>query len=265
MNETKYFEYNRKLWDERVESHKNSSFYNVKGFKAGKTSMNATELAEIGDVSGKSILHLQCHFGMDTISLSRMGAEAIGVDFSDDATTLGRDLAKELQTDTKFITANIYDLKEHLGRKFDIVFTSYGTVGWLPDLTRWAEIVSHFLKKGGMFYMIDFHPVIWMYDNKSWDIKYSYFNTGPIREEVHGSYADRYHENVAIEYGWNHSISEIINALINNGLQLQFLNEFPYSSYNVFQDMVQGKRGQWHFKSQGNKLPLMYSIKAVKK
>src|SRR5580700_6127856 len=207
MKEEKYFEYNRKLWDERVESHKNSKFYNVKDFKAGKTSLNATELAEIGDISGKSILHLQCHFGMDTISFSRMGAKATGVDFSDDAIDLGRELAKELKTETRFISANIYDLKEQLDSKFDIVFTSYGTVGWLPDLTRWAEIISHHLKKGGYFYIIDFHPVLWIFDNTSFDIKYSYFNTGPIREEVRGSYADRANENVAIEYGWNHSLS----------------------------------------------------------
>src|ERR1022692_2884479 len=190
MNETKYFEYNRKLWDERVESHKHSKFYNVKGFKTGKSSLNATELKEIGEVAGKSVLHLQCHFGMDTISFSRMGAKATGVDFSQDAIDVGSQLAEELKTNTKFICANIYDLKDHLNERFDIVFTSYGTIGWLPDLTRWAEIISHYLNKGGFFYIIDFHPVLWMFDNTSFDIKYSYFNTGPIREEVRGSYAD---------------------------------------------------------------------------
>jgi ubiquinone/menaquinone biosynthesis C-methylase UbiE len=264
MNEPKYFEYNKKLWNDRVESHKQSKFYNLKAFKAGKTSLNEAELNEIGTVDGKSVLHLQCHFGMDTISFSRMGAKATGVDFSEEAIKEANDLARELKTDTKFILANIYDLPENLDGKFDIVFTSYGTVGWLPDLDRWAKVIAHFLKKGGYFYMIDFHPVLWMFDNTTFDIKYSYFNTGPIREEVRGSYADRYHENVAIEYGWNHGLSEIINALISNGLKISFVNEFPYSSYNVFNDMEQGKKGQWRFKQFGNKMPMMYSIKAEK-
>lgn len=265
MDEKKYFEYNKKLWDERVESHKHSKFYNVKGFKAGKSSLNATELKEIGEVAGKSVLHLQCHFGMDTISFSRMGArEATGVDFSQDAIDEANHLATELKTDTRFVCANVYDLKEQLTGQFDMVYTSYGTIGWLPDLTRWADIISHFLNPGGFFYIIDFHPVLWMFETTSFDIKYSYFNTGPIREEVRGSYADRTHENVAIEYGWNHGLGEIISALINAGLQIEFMHEFPYSSYNNFHDMEQGKTGQWRFKQFGNKLPMMYSIKAVK-
>jgi ubiquinone/menaquinone biosynthesis C-methylase UbiE len=264
MNEKKYFDYNQKLWDDRVESHKNSKFYNVKGFKAGKTSLNAAELNEIGDVLGKSLLHLQCHFGMDTMSFSRMGAKATGMDFSEQAMHTAKDMAEELNLDTKFVCANVYDLKSHIDGPFDIVFTSYGTVGWLPDLTRWAEIISYYLAKGGFFYMIDFHPVLWMLDTTNFDIQYSYFNTGPIREEVQGSYANRNHEDIAIEYGWNHSLSEIVNALITAGLQIEFLNEFPYSSYNVFKDMEQGKPGQWRFKQHGNKLPMMYSIKAGK-
>lgn len=264
MNEKKYFEYNKQLWNDRVGSHINSKFYNVKGFKAGKTSLNKTELAEIGDVSGKKILHLQCHFGLDTISLSRMGAIATGVDFSDEAVNAARQLSADLKTDTRFILSNIYDLKEHLNEKFDMVFTSYGTIGWLPDLDHWAGIISHFLKKGGRFYMIDFHPVLWMFDNVTFDIKYSYFNTGPIREEVRGSYANRFGEDTAIEYGWNHSISELLNALLKNGLTLEFFNEFAYSSYNVFHDMEQGSRGQWRFRHFGNKMPMMYSIMSIK-
>jgi SAM-dependent methyltransferase len=264
MNEKKYFEFNKKLWNERVESHKHSKFYNVKSFRAGKTSLNTTEIQEIGDVTGKKILHLQCHFGMDTISFSRMGATATGVDFSEIAIEEARHLAEEQETNTKFIVSNVYDLKENLGQKFDIVYTSYGTVGWLPDLDRWADIVSHCLVKGGFFYMIDFHPVLWMFDTLNFDIKYSYFNTGPIKEEVKGSYADRSNEQVAIEYGWNHSLGEIINALIGSGLKIEFVNEFPYSSYNVFHDMEQGKHGQWRFRQFGNKMPMMYSIKAVK-
>ena len=147
-----YFEANKKLWNQRTIVHKDSSFYNLAGFKAGENVLTPIELNELGDVKGKKMLHLQCHFGMDSLNWARLGADVTGVDLSDEAIKEAKQLNDELAMNAKFICCNVYDLKEHLDEKFDIVFTSYGTIGWLPDLDKWAGLIAHYLKPGGTFY-----------------------------------------------------------------------------------------------------------------
>lgn len=282
-----YFEENKQSWNKRTMVHKDSAFYDLDSFKKGKSSLNKIELEELGDVKGKNLLHLQCHFGMDTMSWQREGASCVGVDLSDEAIKLAKEINEELKLDAKFICSNIYDLKENTnalryysspsgvaerseGKErsswegADIVFTSYGTIGWLPDLDKWAEIVSYFLKPGGTFYIADFHPTLWMMDDNFKAIKYSYFNTEIITEEISGSYSDRNAPIKSIEHSWNHPFFEIINALIKHGLQIIQFNEFPYSPYNCFNNMEQGKDGMWRIKGMDEKMPVMYSIKAVK-
>lgn len=263
-NNKKYFESNKKLWNARTPFHASSEFYNVSDFKKGKTSLKNIELDEMGDVKGKSLLHLQCHFGMDTLSWARKGAKATGIDISDEAIKLARELNDELHLDTKFVCSNVYDLKEHLDEKFDIVFTSYGTIGWLPDLDKWADIVSHFLKKGGTFYIADFHPVLWMFDDLFQQIIYPYFNKGVIRTEIPGTYADRDADIHSVEYGWNHSMSEIFGSLLKHGLKITAFNEYPYSPFNCFRNMVERGDGNYRLRNFDEKLPMVFSIKAVK-
>jgi len=152
MNTKKYFNANKKLWNKRTSIHSKSKFYELKEFKLGKSSLNFVELEALGDVKDKSLLHLQCHFGMDTLSWSRLGAKATGVDFSDKSINLAKELNEELNLDAEFICSNIYDLKENLNKKFDIIFASYGVIGWLPDLNKWAEIINCFLKPKGFFF-----------------------------------------------------------------------------------------------------------------
>ncbi|MCC7297291.1 MAG: class I SAM-dependent methyltransferase, partial [Bacteroidia bacterium] len=149
--ELNYLETNRDSWNKRTEIHYSSAFYDLEGFIAGKSSLQDIELQLLGDIQNKSVLHLQCHFGQDTLSLARMGAEVTGVDFSDAAIKKATELAEIVQQKARFICADIYNLPAHLNEHFDIVFTSYGTIGWLPDLEKWAKIVSHFLKPGGSF------------------------------------------------------------------------------------------------------------------
>ena len=156
-----YLEINRKSWNAKVEPHLKSDFYFVDEFLNGKTSLNSIELEILGDVSGKEILHLQCHFGQDSISLSRMGAKVTGIDLSDKAIEAAQDLAQKCGTDTSFLVSDVYELPKILDKKFDIVYTSYGTIGWLPDLEKWAEVISHFLKPGGKFVFVEFHPFVW--------------------------------------------------------------------------------------------------------
>jgi len=260
----KYFEANKHLWNQRTAVHKDSAFYDLARFKSGANVLTTIELNEIGVVKDKSLLHLQCHFGMDTLSLGRMGANCTGVDLSDDAVNLAKEINEELNLDAKFICCNVYDLKEHLGEKFDIVFTSYGVVGWLPDLDKWAAIISHFLKDDGIFYMAEFHPVVWMFDEEFTHIKYYYDNRELIVTENEGTYTDR---NAAIkgkEYSWNHSISEVLNALIKAGLKIEFFNEHMYSPYPCFRNVVETEKGKWHIKGMEGKIPLVYSLRARK-
>ena len=210
QTEEKYIIENRKLWNARVPVHVKSAFYNMQDFLKGKCSLKHIELDLLGDVYAKSILHLQCHFGQDSLSLARKGAEVTGVDFSDVAINQAREFSQQLGINAQFVCCDIYKLKEYLDKKFDIVFTTYGTIGWLPDLERWAEIITHFLKPGGELIFAEFHPVVWLFDSDFKEIVHSYFNVGPIIDESTHSYAGDISIEQCIEHGWNHSLAEVI-------------------------------------------------------
>ncbi len=259
-----YFTANKHLWNQRTAVHKDSSFYNLAGFKAGDNVLTPIELNELGDVKGKKMLHLQCHFGMDSLNWARLGADVTGVDLSDEAIKEAKQLNDDLKMNAKFICCNVYDLKEHLDEKFDIVFTSYGTIGWLPDLDKWAGLIAHYLKPSGTFYMADFHPVVWMFDDEFTHIQYYYENREVIVTENYGTYTDRKADIKGKEYGWNHSTSELLNALIKQGLQIQQFNEFMYSPYSNFTNSVETSKGQWQIKGMEGKIPMVYSILAMK-
>lgn len=259
-----YFEANRELWNQRTTIHKDSSFYDLAGFRSGKDVLTPIELKELGDVKEKKMLHLQCHFGMDSLNWARKGAVVTGIDLSDEAVRQAQQLNTELGLDAEFICCNVYDTPEHLDGQFDIVFTSYGVVGWLPDLDKWAAIIAHYLKPGGIFYIAEFHPVVWMFDDEFTRIAYYYDNRELIVTENQGTYTDREAPIRAKEYSWNHSLSEVINALIGQGLQIQSFNEYMYSPYPCFQNTVQGEDGHWYIKGMEEKLPMVYSIKAIK-
>ena len=238
MIESNYLEINKQSWNNKTDVHVKSDFYDIDGFLKGNTSLNEIELNLLGDISGKSILHLQCHFGQDSISLSRLGAEVTGVDFSDRAIQTAKSLAKKTKSNTSFICCNIYDLANHLDKQFDIVFTSYGTIGWLPDLNKWARIISKFLKPNGKFIFVEFHPVVWMFDENFNKVSYNYFNTGPIIETVNGTYADREADITQEIVMWNHGFSEVVNNLIKSGLEIKLFDEFDYSPYDCFNETV---------------------------
>jgi SAM-dependent methyltransferase len=259
-----HFAANKQSWNKRTGIHKGSAFYDLDNFKKGRSSLNSIELEGMGDVSGKTLLHLQCHFGMDTMSWQRLGAQCTGIDISDEAIKLAKEIAAELDLPSRFICCNVYDTAQHVDEPFDIVFTSYGTIGWLPDLQAWAKMISDVLRPGGIFYIADFHPVLWMMDEKFEHIKYDYFNTGVIAEETSGTYTDRDAPIRSKEYSWNHPFSEIFSALIENGLRVTAFNEYSFSPYNCFNNLEQGIDGMWRIKGMDEKMPMMYSIKAIK-
>lgn len=260
-----YLEINRQSWNKRLDTHLESEFYDLPGFKKGNTSLNSIELELLGNIQDKSILHLQCHFGQDSISLSRLGADVTAVDLSDRSIATAKKLAKECNSNAKFICSDVYSLADVLDQKFDIVYTTYGTISWLPDLDKWAKVISHFLKPSGQFVFVEFHPVVWMFDDDLKEVGYNYFNEKPIIEEESGSYADR-DANFKNQYVcWNHSISETVNSLLSNQLQIELLNEYDYSPYKAVNHMEEFEKGKYRVKHFGNKAPLVYSILAQKK
>lgn len=261
-----FFEANRELWNKRTTVHKDTDFYDMTGFLEGRNVLTPIEMAELaGEVSGKSLLHLQCHFGMDTLCFARLGAQVTGVDLSDTAVAEARQLAAKANITADFVCCNVYDTRQHINKTFDIVFTSYGTIGWLPDLSKWAQVIAESLNKGGVFYMADFHPVLWMLDDDMTFLKYPYYNKEVIVTEKQGTYADTSADITQKEYSWNHSISEILNALITNGLEIQVFNEHYYSPYNCFTNTVEIAPERWQIKGLEGIIPMVYSIKAIKK
>lgn len=260
-----YLAINRNSWNNKTDVHVASDFYDMEGFRKGNNSLNSIELELLGDIRGKKILHLQCHFGQDSISLSRLGAEVIGVDLSDKAIEHARKIASELNSTAEFICCDVYNLPQELDREFDIVFTSYGTIGWLPDLDQWAEVVSRFLKPGGTFVFAEFHPLIWMFDNSFEKIAYNYFNSGPIIETESGTYADRNVEITQEYVCWNHSLSEVMNSLIQNGLVIKVFNEYDYSPYNCFNKTIEIAPKKFRIEDLGDMIPMVYALKAIKK
>lgn len=260
-----YLTINRNSWNNKTDVHVASDFYDMEGFRKGNNSLNPIELELLGDIRGKKILHLQCHFGQDSISLSRLGAEVVGVDLSDKAIEYARKITSELNSTAEFICCDVYNLPQELDREFDIVFTSYGTIGWLPDLDQWAKVVSRFLKPGGTFVFAEFHPFIWMFDNNFEKIAYNYFNSGPIIETESGTYADRNVEITQEYVCWNHSLSEVMNSLIQNGLEIKVFNEYDYSPYNCFNKTIEIAPKKFRIEDLGDMIPMVYALKAFKK
>jgi SAM-dependent methyltransferase len=270
MNE-EYMRINQQRWNEMVGVHEKSAFYDVAGFKAGRNTIAPLEREELGNVAGKSLLHLQCHFGMDTMSWARLGAKVTGVDYSERAIELAQALAKELAIDAHFVRSNIYDLPNDdlIPGKFDIVYTALGVLGWLPDLKHWGKVIAHYLKRGGTFYILEAHPFMLTLDENSPDLKvaYPYFSSEALKFDTEHSYADPATVLTnKTEYGWNHSLSEIFNALLSEGLFIDFLHEFAFCGWEYFSDMETGEDGWSRFKDEGkrNKVPLMFSLKATK-
>ena len=265
----KYYEANRTMWNQFARINVESKTYKTESFLKGEIALNSIELEELGDVSGKSLLHLQSHFGLDALSWAREGAQVTGVDFSTEGIAISRDLAKKAKIDARFIESNIFDLPDVLEEQFDIVYTSYGVLVWLHDLKRWAEIVAHFLKPGGTFYIAEFHPMTWTLDNEDPDdLKFirSYFpQRKPYEFEVDGSYAESDTKiKPQVDYEWSHGLASIITSIADAGLRIKFFHEFNKSPFQIFPFFKQKNDGYWYYEHPEIQLPLVFSIMATK-
>lgn len=261
-----YFETNKNLWNNKTPIHVDSEFYNMQAFKEGESSLRKIELAELPDLNGKKLLHTQCHFGQDTLSLERLGAQCTGVDFSDVAIDQANNLRDELGLKSQFVCCNIYDLDKHVEDLFDFVFASYGVITWLPDLNLWAKQISQRLKPGGAFYFIEFHPLLYMFDWDSSKLQYDYFyKEEPETEVEEGTYADKNAQIAQKEYFWMHSLSEIMTSLSSHDLLIESFKEYDYSPYNVFGDEESTEKQCFRYKPNGVSIPHVFLMKAIKK
>lgn len=234
-------------WDSRAELHFASDFYDVEGFRAGRCSLNEIELQALGDVRERSILHLQCHFGQDSLSLARRGALVTGVDFSPRAIAYAKSLSEELGLPGDFICADVLEVQ--LGRRFDTIFVSYGAICWLPDLDKWADTVLRHLVEGGDFVLVEFHPTLMMFDFEGGRLSYDYFFQH-YQEQVAGTYAAPDASQVHREHFWTHGLAEVMTPLLARGLRLVHFEEYDYSPYGCFPSMREEAPGRWRWESR---------------
>ncbi len=255
---------NRALWDERVPIHVASEFYDVEAFLAGASALRPFELDEVGDVDGLTLVHPQCHFGLDTLSWARRGAHVTGLDFSHPAILAARELANRAGLRAEFVHANVYDAVRALeGRRFDIVYTGIGAIVWLPDVDRWASTMADLLVPGGRLYLAEFHPITEVFGEHDLTVTESYFNRGPKVYDEPGTYADLSAEttnNRSVE--WQHSIGEVVSAIAGAGLRIEFLHEHEFTLTPRWPFLERGEDHTYRMPPNLGALPLMYSLRA---
>ena len=262
---------NLRHWDEVATLHPHTAFYNfyLDRLRAGGTSLHRVELEEVGDVAGRTLLHLQCHIGTESSSWARRGARVTAVDFSANAIDEARRLSSDLGVDVRYVHANIYELGGTLDELFDVVYTSWGVLGWLPDLQEWARVVARHLKPGGIFYIAEFHPVAWLFDETVTDlrVRYAYFlGAEPVADDSPYSYAD---PTTRLEhtrtYGWQYTLGTVVTALIDAGLQIEFLHELPRCVAQMLPVLVRDESDdeRWFRMPEGMpELPLSFTLRA---
>lgn len=265
MNDVSRMEANRRFWDDRVDLHSRSPYYDIDGFRAGRSTLRAVELEELGDVAGRTLLHLQCHFGLDTLSLARMGARVTGVDFSEPAVALARSLAGELGIEARFIQSNVYELTRVLHEQFDVVFTSHGVLCWLPDIAEWARVVARFLRPGGKFVLVDGHPFAecFVEEEGRLDLRYPLFQKEPFELLSNATYAsDDTLATARPNYQWSRTVGQVVSSLIDAGLRVERLRELPFDTWRRFPSMTRDEQGWWRLPD--DPLPLLVACRAVK-
>jgi len=260
-------EVNRTNWDERVPIHLAGSFYDLPGFREKRTVLRDFEIAEVGDVAGRNLVHLQCHFGQDTLSWAAHGARVSGLDFSGPAVEAARGLAAELGVEAEFVQADVYEaVTAFESRTFDIVYTGFGALTWLPDLPRWARVVSDLLKPGGFLYLSEFHPFADILDDETGTaVTHDYFDESAKVWDEPGTYADRGAEtrnNIAVF--WDHTLGSVVSAVAGAGLRIEFLHEHESTLFPRYHDLEAGTDGVYRRPEGVPRIPMMYSIRASK-
>lgn len=263
--ENEWLETNRSNWDERVPIHVGGEFYDVESFKVGAERLRPFELTEVGDVAGKSLAHLQCHFGVDSLCWARRGAKVSGLDFSAPAVEAARRLASEMGLQAEFVQANVYDAPRALARTFDVVYTGLGAINWLPDLRKWAEVASSLVKPGGFLYLAEFHPFTNVFGDEDLSLVHDYFHEGMRMWEDTGTYADLGAETENNRtYERDHTLGEIVSAIAGSGLTIEFLHEHDYTLFPRWPILEKSGFDTYRLPEAVPSLPLMFSLRATK-
>ncbi len=255
---------NRANWDDRVPIHLASSFYDLAGFRAGASTLRPFEVAEVGDVAGLSLLHLQCHIGLDTLSWARRGALVSGLDFSAPAVSAASALARELGIDASFVVSDVYEGAAALGGgRFDVVYTGVGALVWLPDITRWARVVAELLAPGGFLYLVEGHPFAQVLDDDSGlVVARDYFDAEP---EV-SDWAHSYTDGPALEHvrsvQFQHGLGEIVTAVVQAGMRVEFLHEFEFDAFGRWESLERRDDGTYRLPAERPRVPLIFSLRA---
>jgi SAM-dependent methyltransferase len=261
-------EKNRTMWDAKTPLHLISRSYDVPGFKAGRMTLRAHEIADLGDVSGKDLIHLQCHFGLDSLSWARLGARVTGLDFSEPAVRAATELAQQIGVAATFVKSDVYDAPAAVGhRTFDIVYTGVGALCWLPDMDRWARVVHDLLRPGGQLYLFEFHPLKWMIEGSPPDqiaIIDDYFTPPEGYTDAGGvSYAETSIPSAATPtVQWNHPLGQVVTALVQVGLRIEQLQELDRDVLRQWQMMVRTEDGMYRMPPDRPSFPFMYVLRA---
>ncbi len=273
---------NRANWDDRVPVHLASSFYDLAGFRGGASSLRPFEVAEVGDVAARRLVHLQCHIGLDTLSWARLGAVVSGLDFSPPAISAASSLARELGLAAEFVVSDVYDAVAAFGgRPFDIVYTGTGALVWLPDIPRWARVVAGLLAPGGFLYLVEGHPFAQVLEDAFWAggacgaagaagaagrsglmVVRDYFDAGPQVEDYPYSYTDGPALEHTRQVEFQHGLGEVITALVEAGLRVEFVHEHDVEAFGRFEMLQRREDGTYRFPPGQPRVPLMFSLRA---
>jgi len=254
-----YFENNKSHWDNKTKIHIDSEFYDNESFLKGRNSLNDIELEYLKDIKGKKVLHIQCHFGQDSISMARMGAEVTATDISTEALKAARKFNKQCGTDVTFIETDTYNILNAVEGEFDLVFMTYGVAVWLPDIQKLADIVCKKLKKGGKVLCVEFHPMFFTFNFNNQKIEYGYNNVHVYEEEIENTYASN-EEITGKEYFWQHSLEEMSMPYINNGMKMSAMREYYYSPYKIDPSMKTIGKNQYRFGDFKYPIPHVYLL-----
>ena len=257
-------------WNTRAALHvrDETGTYDMAGFLAGRDTLHPIEAAEIGDVRGKRIAHLQCHFGQDSLSLARRGAAVVGLDFSPVAVAAARDLAARTGLSAAFVEADVYEARERLEGGFDLVYVTWGTICWLPDIRRWGGVVASLLKPGGQLYLADSHPSALVLDEREGRLETAFAWRTPAerpdRFVESQSYTGDAFPEPSESFNWIHPLSDVIGSLIAAGLRLDFLHEHEALPYRLYASMVPADSGLYRLPESMVPIPLAFSLRATK-
>jgi SAM-dependent methyltransferase len=272
---TDYREVNKAAWDERAPAHAASPDYALQSFVDDPEFLSHVvrfDLPLLGDIAGLRGVHLQCHIGTDTISLSRLGASMTGLDLSSGSLEQARSLAGRLGVEIEFVEGEVYDAVELLGAgRFELVYTGVGALCWLPSIERWARVVSELLAPGGRLFVREGHPMLWTLDEKQTDALvavYPYFEREePLVEEADSSYVEtdvKFEETTSMT--WNHGLGELITALLGNGMEITGLAEHDSAPWDPLPgQMERDEHAEWRLTARPWRLAATYTLQAVKR